>query len=50
MEQNIKWLCMYGISNRIEVKDREINHIPDLECMTEEAGCRLILHIAKAGE
>ena len=38
------------ICNSIGVKDHGITHISDLDCMTEEADCRLTLHIAKTGE
>ena len=38
-----------GICPSIAIEE-EITHRPDLDCMTEEADSRLILHIAKAGE
>jgi hypothetical protein len=39
-----------GICSALEIRNQDITHRHDLDCMAEEADCRLILHIAKAGE
>ena len=39
-----------GVFSAIEVKNGNVSDRPDLNCTLEEADCRLILHIAKAGK